>query len=333
MTEPAPIQPLLEVRDLRTHFDTKRGTLHAVDGVSFSVNPGRVLCIVGESGSGKSVTVTSLLGLIRRPGRVAGGAAKFHDEDLLSMSRRRIAEIRGDRISMIFQNPLTSLNPALTIGDQVSESLILHRGMSRAEARNEAVRLLRQVGIPSPKERVDDYPASFSGGMRQRIMIAAALSCKPELLIADEPTTALDVSMQAQILDLLKELQAEINNVLVMITHDLGVVASIADEVMVMYSGKVVEQAPVREIFAAPRHPYTQGLIDTVRALDDSSRPLQPISGTPAIPLGRRAGCAFAPRCGFATEQCRVEIPELEQVGPDHSVACHVKPEPERAHV
>ncbi len=333
MKDLAQVEPILNVRDLRTHFEIKRGKLHAVDGVSFSVNPGRVLCIVGESGSGKSVTVMSLLRLIRRPGKVTGGTAVFHGDDLLTMSRQQLADIRGDRISMIFQNPLTSLNPALTIGDQVSEGLILHRGMGRREAQAEAVKLLRQVGIPSPKERVTDYPASFSGGMRQRIMIAAALSCKPELLIADEPTTALDVSMQAQILDLLKELQAEINNVLVMITHDLGVVASIADEVMVMYSGKVVEQAPVREIFAAPRHPYTQGLIATVRALDDASRPLHPIPGTPAIPLGQRMGCAFAPRCGFATDQCRLETPHLELVGSAHTVACHVKPDPDRTHV
>ncbi|WP_299847836.1 ABC transporter ATP-binding protein [uncultured Roseovarius sp.] len=320
-------QPLLEVTDLRTHFATARGKLHAVDGVSFSANSGQVLCIVGESGSGKSVTLRSIMQLVQKPGKVTHGSAKFHGEDLLTMSRREIQDIRGDRISMIFQNPLTSLNPAMTIGAQVTESLLLHRNMSKAEAAAEGVELLRQVGIPSPRDRLSDYPAQFSGGMRQRIMIAAALSCKPEILIADEPTTALDVSMQAQILQLLKALQAEISNLLIMITHDLGVVASIADEVMVMYAGRVVEKAPVREIFANPCHPYTQGLINTVRALEDSTQPLSPIPGTPAIPLGERTGCAFAPRCAFARDDCRQVTPTLESLGPDHTIACHVKPQ------
>jgi oligopeptide/dipeptide ABC transporter ATP-binding protein len=272
--------------------------------------------------------------LVAKPGKVTGGTAKFHGEDLLSMPRRKIEAIRGNRISMIFQNPLTSLNPAMTIGAQVTESLLLHRNMSRNEADAEGIALLRQVGIPSPADRMTDYPAQFSGGMRQRIMIAAALSCKPEILIADEPTTALDVSMQAQILRLLKQLQEEIQNLLIMITHDLGVVASIADEVMVMYAGRVVEQAPVREIFGNPRHPYTQGLINTVRALEDPTQPLRPIPGTPAIPLGDRQGCAFAPRCAHATEMCRTVTPPVEALNPQHTIACHVKPMPvEGAHV
>ncbi len=316
-------QPILEVCDLRTEFDTPGGVVHAVGGVSFSVERGKVLCIVGESGSGKSVTVRSILGLISPPGRVAGGRAYFHGKDLLAMSKRELNKIRGDRIAMVFQNPLTSLNPAMTVGDQVGESLIIHRGMSKSEARMEVIKLLRDVGIPSPEQRISDYPAQFSGGMRQRIMIASALSCRPEILIADEPTTALDVSMQAQILKLLKELQEEIHNALIMITHDLGVVAGIADDVIVMYSGKVVEKAPINEIYANPRHPYTQGLIDTVKALEDAEIDLAPIPGAPAIPRGEQLGCAFAPRCRYAQNKCRHASPELEMIGPDHIVACH----------
>lgn len=325
-------QHLLDVRDLRTRFNTERGSLHAVDGVSFTVDSGKVLCIVGESGSGKSVTVRSLLRLIDPPGEIIGGTAFFHGEDLLSMSKKQIGAVRGDKIAMVFQNPLTSLNPMMTVGDQIAESLLLHRGVSKAEATREAVSLLRQVGIAAPESRVGDYPAQFSGGMRQRILIAAALACRPEILIADEPTTALDVSIQAQILGLLKKLQSEINNALIMITHDLGVVASIADDVMIMYAGRIVERAPVREIFARPRHPYTQGLIYTVRALLDPDRPLRPIPGTPAIPLGEKKGCPFAPRCGYVQEVCRTKTPELAPLNQDHVVACHVLPQGSAAH-
>jgi oligopeptide/dipeptide ABC transporter ATP-binding protein len=325
--------PLLEVRDLQTRFETERGMLYAVDGVTFTVDGGQVLCIVGESGSGKSVTVRSLLRLIEAPGEIVGGAAYFHGKDLLSMPEEQLAALRGDKIAMVFQNPLTSLNPMTTIGDQVSEGLVLHRGMSKAEAKREAILLLRQVGIPAPEKRVWDYPAQFSGGMRQRIMIAAALSCKPEILIADEPTTALDVSTQAQILELMKDLQAEINNALIMITHDLGVVASIADDVIIMYAGRIVERASVGEIFSRPRHPYTQGLIETVKALEDPDRPLRPIPGTPAAPLGERKGCPFASRCAYVENRCRVEAPRLVQLGARHSAACHVLPETRAAHV
>lgn len=332
MAENTRHKPLLEVRDLRTQFKTERGLLHAVDGVSFTVESGRVLCIVGESGSGKSVTMRSLLRLIDSPGKIVGGTAEFHGEDLLSMSRKRIGQVRGDKIAMIFQNPMTSLNPMTTIGDQVSESLLLHRGMSKADAIREAVSLLRQVAIPAPEKRVWDYPAQFSGGMRQRIMIAAALSCRPDILIADEPTTALDVSIQAQILGLLKQQQAEINNALIMITHDLGVVANIADDVIIMYAGRIVERAPVREMFSRPRHPYTQGLIDTVRALQNPDHELHPIPGTPAVPLGKKKGCPFAARCKYAQDRCRSETPELTALTPHHIVACHVLPEGNYGH-
>ncbi len=332
MTKTTQGEHLLEVRDLRTRFNTERGSLYAVDGVSFTVDSGRVLCIVGESGSGKSVTVRSLLRLIDPPGEIIGGTAFFHGQDLLSMSKKQIAAVRCDKIAMVFQNPLTSLNPMMTVGDQIAESLLLHRGVSKAEATREAVSLLRQVGIAAPESRVGDYPAQFSGGMRQRILIAAALACRPEILIADEPTTALDVSIQAQILGLLKKLQSEINNALIMITHDLGVVASIADDVMIMYAGRIVERAPVREIFARPRHPYTQGLIYTVRALLDPDRPLHPIPGTPAIPLGEKKGCPFAPRCGYVQEVCRTKTPELAPLNQDHVVACHVLPQGSAAH-
>jgi oligopeptide/dipeptide ABC transporter ATP-binding protein len=325
--------PLLAVRGLRTRFNTKMGPVYAVDGVDFTLQSGKVLCIVGESGSGKSVTVRSLLRLVSPPGEIIAGTASFRGEDLLSMSDRRLAAVRGDKIAMVFQNPLTSLNPMTTIGEQVSESLLLHRGMSKAEATEETISLLRQVGIPAPDKRVWDYPAQFSGGMRQRILIAAALSCRPEILIADEPTTALDVSTQAQILNLLRKLQAEISNALIMITHDLGVVASLADDVMIMYAGRVVEQAPVREIFARPRHPYTQGLIDTVKALNDPERPLRPIPGTPAVPLGEKRGCPFSPRCAYAEGRCRSETPQLIPLNPHHIVACHVLPEGRAAHV
>lgn len=319
--------PILQVRNLRTSFGEGRRAVHAVNGVSFDVQSGRVLCIVGESGSGKSVTVRSVMRLITSPGKITDGEALFHGEDMLQMSERKMEMLRGNKISMIFQNPLTSLNPAMTVGDQVGESLLLHRGMSPADAKAEVVSLLHQVGIPSPESRMSDYPAQFSGGMRQRIMIAAALCCKPEILIADEPTTALDVSMQAQILWLLAELQAEINNALIMITHDLGIVSTIADEVIVMYSGQVVEHASVEDIFARPRHPYTQGLIATVRALEDADLPLNPIPGTPTIPRGDQQGCSFAPRCLFATDYCRASKPELEMIDDGHKVACHIRPE------
>ena len=318
---------LLEVRGLETRFATRRGALHAVDGLSFRLEAGRVLCIVGESGSGKSVTARSIMRLVGPPGRIVGGEVLLQGRDLLRLEEREMREIRGDRVAMIFQNPLTALNPGLTVGEQVAEGLILHRGMDRAAARGETRELLRKVGIPAAEERLDEYPARFSGGMRQRILIAAAIACDPELLIADEPTTALDVTMQAQILRLLKTLQEETGSGLIMITHDLGVVAAIADEVLVMYAGRAVEQGPVETIFSAPRHPYTIGLIDAARALEDIERPIWPIPGAPAVALGARQGCAFAPRCAYASERCRQSVPPLEALSPQHRVACHEKPQ------
>lgn len=322
----------LAVENLRVEFAVPSGTVKSVDGVSFTVDRGKVLCIVGESGSGKSVTARAIMGLVAPPGRVVEGRILLNGQDLGRMSERKRAGLRGDRISMIFQNPMTSLNPAISVGDQVAESLILHRGMGKADARKEARSLLQLVGIPDPDRRASDYPNQFSGGMRQRIMIAIALSCKPEVLIADEPTTALDVSTQAQILWLLKDLQAKVGNVLVMITHDLGVVASIADDVLVMYSGRVVEKGPLSALFADPRHPYTQGLLQTVRALEDPAQPLNPIPGAPALAVGERNHCPFAPRCAHAVQRCRDEQPLLERIGPEHAVACHIRPAMEPVH-
>ncbi len=318
---------LLEVDNLETRFASGRGEVRAVDGLSFRLEAGRVLCIVGESGSGKSVTARSVMRLVQPPGRIAGGSIRLGGQDLLALSEREMRALRGDRLAMIFQNPLTALNPGLTVGEQVAEGLILHRGMDRRSARREAMELLRKVGTPAAEERLDEYPARFSGGMRQRILIAAAIACGPELLIADEPTTALDVTMQAQILRLLKTLQAETGSGLIMITHDLGVVAAIADEVLVMYAGRAVEQGPVETIFEDPRHPYTIGLIETAQALEDVERPIVPIPGSPPVTLGERIGCAFAPRCRFAEARCRNEVPPLEALAADHRVACHVKPE------
>jgi oligopeptide/dipeptide ABC transporter ATP-binding protein len=327
MGNPTNPAKLLQVTGLTTQFTTPRGVIHAVDNVSFSVDAGKVLCIVGESGSGKSVAMRSLMQLIRPPGKVVGGTALYRGRDLLALSNKEIAELRGDKISMIFQNPLTALNPAITIGDQIAESLILHRGMNRKTARPLVIDLLKKVGISAAERRIDDYPAQFSGGMCQRILIATALSCQPDILIADEPTTALDVSIQAQILELLKELQSEINNALILITHDLGVVASIADEVMVMYAGQTIEQGPVEQMFAAPRHPYTQGLIDSAEALEDPKRAIRPIPGVPVVPIGDRRGCSFAPRCNFSDgTRCISQTPSLEKLTADHAVACHVKP-------
>jgi peptide/nickel transport system ATP-binding protein len=324
--------PLLDVRGLETRFKTEDTELKAVDGVSFAVPAGATVGIVGESGSGKSVTALSILRLVRDPpGRIVGGQILFHGQDLLALPERRMREIRGNRISMIFQEPMTSLNPVLTTGFQVAETLRLHRGLSRKQARDEVVGLYQKVGIADPGRRVDDYPHQMSGGMRQRVMIAMALACKPELLIADEPTTALDVTIQAQILELLAQLRREMGMSLVLITHDLGVVAESCDEVVVMYAGHIVEQAAARALFARPRHPYTAGLLRSIPALRTPVTPptgerrrLQEIPGV--VPRLDRLppGCRFQDRCPSVQERCRKEAPPLvpDLLQPERLVRC-----------
>ncbi|MBM3479257.1 MAG: ABC transporter ATP-binding protein [Alphaproteobacteria bacterium] len=318
--------PVLQVDDLRTHFFTKDGITRAVDGVSFQVKPGETLGIVGESGCGKSVTALSILRLLpARLGRTVGGSVRFDGRELLSLEEGEMREIRGNRIAMIFQEPMTSLNPVLTIGDQIAEAVVIHQRKSRAEAMARAVEMLRLVRIPDPERRVLDYPHQFSGGMRQRAMIAMALSCNPRLLIADEPTTALDVTIQAQILKLMVELKSEIGAAIMLITHDLGVVAETCQRVIVMYAGRVVEEADIYELFDRPLHPYTHGLMASIpRLKKEGARRLSEIPGI--VPNLREPilGCAFAPRCPVATERCRHEAPTLESKGADHRVACFV---------
>ncbi|MGQ9926573.1 MAG: ABC transporter ATP-binding protein [Chloroflexaceae bacterium] len=332
------MDPLLEVRDLQTHFHTQDGVVKAVDRVSFSVDRGETLGIVGESGCGKSVTSLSIMRLIPSPpGKIAGGQILFDGEDLLQQSEERMRHIRGNRIAMIFQDPMTSLNPVLTIGRQITESLELHLKLSRREAQKRAAELLDMVGIPSASKRLDNYPHQFSGGMRQRVMIAMALSCNPELLIADEPTTALDVTIQAQILELINRLKEELNTAVIIITHDLGVVAGMTDRVTVMYAGRVVEEGPTREIFENPRMPYTIGLLRSIPRLDEApGRKLNPIRGLPPNLIDLPPICAFSPRCDFAQEQCITTRPELRPVGAGHAAACHFDitletPVPERS--
>jgi oligopeptide/dipeptide ABC transporter ATP-binding protein len=318
-------KPVLRVEGLRTHFRLRQGLLKAVDDVSFSVEAGKVLCIVGESGSGKSVTALSILRLIDPPGRIEAGSIHYRDQDLLAMPEREMAgTIRGNRVGMIFQDPMTSLNPSFTIGDQIAEGITAHQKVSRAEARAKTIELLRLVGIPHAKERYSDYPHHFSGGMRQRVLIAAAIACEPDLLIADEPTTALDVTIQAQILRLLADLQKRLNSAMILITHDLGVVAAMADDVMVMYAGKMVEYADVETLFRSPRHPYTIGLLNSVIGLDEpTDADLRSIPGVPPVPINMPAGCSFQPRCTQAVEACTVSEPSLRLAGPGHPVTCH----------
>ena len=321
---------LLAVRDLQTYFFTVDGVTRAVDGVSFDVFPGETLGIVGESGCGKSVTSLSIMGLVPNPpGRIAGGRILFEGEDLLTRSPAELREIRGNRIAMIFQEPMTSLNPVYTVGDQIAEGLIRHRGVSRAAARERTIDLLRRVRIPSAERRVDDYPHQMSGGMRQRVMIAMALACEPRLLIADEPTTALDVTIQAQILELMKTLRDETGTAILLITHDLGVIAELADDVAVMYAGRIVEQAPVRELFADPQHPYTLGLLGSLPRLDAVQDRLTAITGSVPDPRHMPVGCRFSPRCPLADARCRAEQPPLASVhgaAPVHQVACWKAP-------
>ncbi|MFU1914058.1 ABC transporter ATP-binding protein [Bordetella avium] len=315
--------PLLEIDGLSTYFDTVNGTVRSVDGVSYRVEAGRTLGVVGESGCGKSVTALSILRLIPTPpGRYVSGAVRYRGTDLLKLSEKEMREIRGNRISMIFQEPMTSLNPVLTIGRQIAEAVMLHQGLKRAQAYKRAEEMLRLVQIAEPERRVREYPHELSGGMRQRVMIALALACNPELLIADEPTTALDVTIQAQILDLLRELQRKLGMGIVMITHDLGVVAECCDRVVVMYAGRKVEEAPVAELFDRPLHPYTRALMASMPSMNTSSARLTEIPGM--VPASHELGqrCSFAPRCAYATERCRNEDPTLQLQGDDHVVAC-----------
>jgi oligopeptide/dipeptide ABC transporter ATP-binding protein len=316
-------EPLLSVRDLRVQFWTRRGTVHAVNGISFEIVAGETLGIVGESGCGKSVTSLALLGILPRAGRITGGTANFGGRDLLHLSDRELRRVRGREIAMIFQDPMTSLNPVLTIGRQIREALETHFGMGRDKANKRAIELLDHVGIPSAKSRVRDYPHQFSGGMRQRAMIAMALACQPKLLIADEPTTALDVTIQAQILGLLRDLVREQGAALILITHDLGVVAGMCERVNVMYAGMFMETGHAEQLFGSPRHPYTLGLLESIPRLDAPRREqLKPIPGAPRDMLRAPSACPFQPRCRFEVEQSREEVPPLVEVEPGHFVAC-----------
>jgi oligopeptide transport system ATP-binding protein len=317
---------LLNVQDLETHFKTPEGVVHAVNGVSFTLSEGETLGVVGESGCGKSVTMLSCLKLIASPpGEIVAGTAMFEDQDLLQMSPDEIRHIRGSKVSMVFQDPMTSLNPVMTIGKQLAEPLMLHMGMNREQARQRSIELLGLVGIPNPGDRLKDYPHQYSGGMRQRVMIAMALSCVPQILIADEPTTALDVTIQAQIVDLVKRLREELGMAIIWITHDLGVVARIAHRVMVMYGGFIIEEAPVKELYANPSHPYTLGLLGSLPKVNETGRTrLYSIEGMPPVLYKKPQACPFAPRCTFVQERCWNENPSLETIGDGHRIACWV---------
>ena len=320
-------QPIIEIKNLKTYFKTDEGIAHAVDDVSFSVYPGETLGIVGESGCGKSVTSLSIMKLIPQPpGYFAGGEILYKGRNILDIPETDMREIRGNKISMIFQEPMTSLNPVFTVGHQIEEAIIVHQGLNAVDARQKAIEMLKLVSIPSPEQRVDDYPHQLSGGMRQRIMIAMALSCNPEVLIADEPTTALDVTIQAQILELIEDLQKELNLAVIMITHDLGVVAEVCDRVVVMYAGQIVEKGSVRDIFKNPQHPYTKGLLASIPKMgkDESSQSLYNIKGMVPSATEFPQGCHFNPRCDLVTDKCKAENPNLELVNPDtvHQVRC-----------
>ena len=318
--------PLLEVTDLKTQFFTQRGIVHAVDGVSFDLEQGETLGLVGESGCGKSVSALSIMRLIPDPpGRIVAGEVMFDGRDLLKLPEREMRKVRGKQISMVFQEPMTSLNPVLTVERQLTEALELHLGMNKGEAKREAVRRLEQVGIPDPERRVKQYPHQFSGGMRQRVMIAMALSCDPKLIIADEPTTALDVTIQAQILELMKNLSKENGVALIIITHNLGVVARYADRVNIMYAGKIIERGTALDIYRRPSHPYALGLLNSVPRLDQPRKAkLDPIEGQPPDLISMGAGCSFRDRCRFSIDRCAEEVPSLESVGDGHLSACFV---------
>ena len=314
---------LLEVQGLRTLFRTDDGEFAAVDGVAFSVQAGRTLAIVGESGCGKSVTALSIMGLVPDPpGRIAAGSIRFEGRELIGLPTAQLQDLRGNGMAMIFQEPMSSLNPAFTVGEQIVEGLMRHRPLTREQASQRALEMLHTVRIPAPEQRFHEYPHKLSGGMRQRVMIAMALSCAPRLLIADEPTTALDVTIQAQILELMRLLQQETGTAVILITHDLGVVAEVADDVVVMYAGRVVEQGPVNALFDSPQHPYTVGLLGSIPRLHGEQSRLAAIQGQVPNPLQLPAGCRFAQRCPFADTRCHAEAPSLREVAPGHASAC-----------
>jgi oligopeptide/dipeptide ABC transporter ATP-binding protein len=321
---------LIDVQDLRTYFYTAEGVVKAVDGVDFKIMPERTLGVVGESGCGKSVTARSIMRIIPSPpGKIEGGKIMYNSPDgmvditTLEPTSSRMRLIRGNEIAMIFQEPMTSLNPAYTVGNQIMEPIILHQGMNKSQAEDKAIEMLKLVGIPAPDQRINEYPHQLSGGMRQRAMIAMALSCNPALLIADEPTTALDVTIQAQVLDLMNKLRSDYKTAIMFITHDLGVIANMADDVIVMYLGKVVESAPVDDIFENPKHPYTQGLMNSIPSLTSlEKKRLQPITGNVPDPHNQPKGCGFEPRCSQSKDICKEQKPGLSQVAPGHSTAC-----------
>ena len=315
---------ILEIHNLRVHFDTDEGLVKSVDGVDLEIAKGTTLGLVGESGCGKSVTCLSILRLIPSPpGVIAGGEIMYKGKDLLNLSEKEMEGIRGNDISMIFQEPMTSLNPVFTVGDQIQEAIMLHQNRTDSEAQELVIDILKKVGIPSPEIRANDYPHQMSGGMKQRVMIAMALSCNPDLLIADEPTTALDVTIQAQILDLMKSLQDEFSMSILMVTHDLGVVADMASHVAIMYASQIVEYGPVKDIYNNPRHPYTLGLFTSIPVLGQKKKDLYVIPGNVPNPLAFPDGCKFWPRCAFAQDICHTNEPDLKEVTPGHTAACH----------
>jgi oligopeptide transport system ATP-binding protein len=315
-------QYLLEVKDLRTSFYVSEGEVKAVDGISFNLEKGKVLGIVGESGSGKSVTAYSIMQILSRPGKIVGGSIKFKGQELIGAEEEVLKQIRGNRIGIIFQDPMTSLNPVFTIGNQLIEAIRLHTEMSKQEATAKAIEMLRLVGVNDPEKRIKQYPFEFSGGMLQRVMIAMALVCEPDLLIADEPTTALDVTIQAQILDLMKDLQRKMGMAIILITHDLGVVAEMCDEIDVMYAGRIVERGDAEAIFYHPKHEYTKGLIKSIPAIGARKEKLTPIGGSPVDLLNMPRGCAFVTRCDKAMKICLEQYPEEYQVGERHLASC-----------
>jgi oligopeptide/dipeptide ABC transporter ATP-binding protein len=320
------LSPLLALRDLRVSFQAPRGPARAVDGIDLTLEPGQTLCIVGESGCGKSMTALSIMGLVPQPAGRVEGSIVFDGRELLGLAPRAWADLRGDRLAMIFQEPMTSLNPSHTVGRQLVEVLQRHRGMDGVAARAEVVETMRRVRIPAPERRFDEYPHRLSGGMRQRVMIAMALLCRPALLIADEPTTALDVTIQAQVLELMRALRADTGTAILLITHDLGVVAEMADRVAVMYAGQVVEEAPVDELFAAPEHPYTVGLLGAIPSIAAPRQRLAAIEGRVPAATDWPSGCRFAPRCPFADDHCRHEAPGLREIHPGHRSRCWKAP-------
>ena len=316
-------ETILEIKDLCVEFQTVEGVVHAVDHLNYTIHKGEKLGIVGESGSGKSVSSLGMMQLIPNPpGRITGGEILYHGKDLVKASEKEMQKIRGNEISMIFQEPMTSLNPIIKCGKQIAESLRLHRGMKKKEAMEEAVRMMRAVGIANPEVRAHEYPHQMSGGMHQRVMIAMALACQPQILITDEPTTALDVTIQAQILDLIRELNESMGTSVVFITHDLGVVSELCDTVIVMYTGHIVEQAPVKELFESPKHPYTKGLLNAIPKITRERNPLETIEGMVPNPTERIEGCSFSPRCPYATDQCRKAEPPMAELSDGRLVRC-----------